>query len=48
MKDKITSTEMLTIAIWNELEQEINEMGAQLHCVKISETENNSAEYYGE
>ncbi|MBN1651921.1 MAG: 6-carboxytetrahydropterin synthase [Bacteroidales bacterium] len=48
MKGKYTSTEVLSVAIWNELEKEIEQLGATLHCVKISETENNSAEYYGE
>jgi 6-pyruvoyltetrahydropterin/6-carboxytetrahydropterin synthase len=45
---KFTSTEVIALSIWNELEKEIKEMGAQLHCVKISETENNSVEYFGE
>lgn len=48
MKDIIPSTENLAIGIWNELFEAVKELGAQLHCVKISETENNFAEYYGE
>ncbi len=48
MKGKFTSTEVLSVAIWNELEKEIEQLGATLHCVKVSETENNSVEYYGE
>ena len=47
MKEVIPSTENLAIAIWNELEEPVKDLGAQLHCVKISETENNFAEYYG-
>lgn len=47
MKGKLASTENLAIAIWNEIEQPVREIGAELHCVKISETENNSVEYYG-
>ena len=47
MKGKISTTENLTVAIWNELKPEIENEGAQLHCVKIEETENNSIEYYG-
>jgi 6-pyruvoyltetrahydropterin/6-carboxytetrahydropterin synthase len=47
LTDKFTSTEVIAIAIWEELEEEIKKMGALLHCVKISETENNSVEYYG-
>jgi len=47
MKDVIPSTENLAIGIWNELEEPVNALGASLHCVKVSETENNFAEYYG-
>lgn len=47
MKGKIATTENMVIAIWNELKPAIDKEGAQLHCVKIEETENNSIEYYG-
>jgi 6-pyruvoyltetrahydropterin/6-carboxytetrahydropterin synthase len=47
MKGKITTTENLAIAVWNELKPAIEKEGASLHCVKIAETENNSIEYYG-
>ncbi len=47
MKEKIATTENLTIAIWDELNPFIEKAGASLHCVKIDETENNSIEYYG-
>ena len=47
MKGKIATTENLAISIWNELNPIIEKEGAQLHCVKIEETENNSIEYYG-
>jgi len=47
MKGQIATTENLAIAIWNELKQPIEKEGAQLHCIKIEETENNSIEYYG-
>ena len=47
MKGKITTTENLAVAIWNELKPEIEKEGVKLHCVKIEETENNSIEYYG-
>jgi 6-pyruvoyltetrahydropterin/6-carboxytetrahydropterin synthase len=47
MKGKIATTENLAVAIWNELLPLIERTGAQLHCVKIEETENNSIEYYG-
>jgi len=45
MKGKMASTEVLAIEIWNVLEPLINE--AELHCVKLYETENNFVEYYG-
>lgn len=48
MKGKTTSTENLTIGIWNILEPAIkNELNCTLHSVKLYETENNFAEYYG-
>ncbi len=48
MKGKLASTENLTIAIWEELEEAIQELGATLHKVRLTETENNSVEYFGE
>jgi 6-pyruvoyltetrahydropterin/6-carboxytetrahydropterin synthase len=47
MRGKIATTENLAIAIWNELNPDVEKEGAILHCVKIEETENNSIEYYG-
>lgn len=47
MNDIIPSTENLAIKIWEQIEKPVHELGAQLHCVKVSETENNFAEYYG-
>jgi 6-pyruvoyltetrahydropterin/6-carboxytetrahydropterin synthase len=47
MKGKLASTENLAIAIWDELYTLIAESGAQLHCIKIYETENNFVEYFG-
>ena len=47
MKGKITTTENLAVAIWNELKPEIEKEGLKLHCVIIEESENNSIEYYG-
>ena len=40
------STENMTIWIWNELKSHIP--AGELHCVKLQETENIFAEYYGE
>lgn len=48
MKGIQTTTENLAIAIWKELEADVKNMGAELHCVKVQETENNSVSYYGE
>lgn len=47
MKGLNATTENLTIAIWNELEEVIRERGGELYCVRIEETENNTVEYYG-
>jgi 6-pyruvoyltetrahydropterin/6-carboxytetrahydropterin synthase len=47
MQGKLASTENFAIAIWEELEPGIKEMGIELHCIKIQETENNIVEYYG-
>lgn len=47
MKNRIVSTENIAIAIWEELEDDIRQIGAELHCIKIVETENNFVEYYG-
>ncbi len=47
MQNRMASTENLSIAIWEELEKPISQTGAQLHCVKICESENNFVEYFG-
>ena len=47
LKDVMTSTENVAIAIWNQLEKPIKETGAILHCIKLVETENNFVEYFG-
>ncbi len=48
MKGKMSSTEVLAVAIWEELYQEIQDMGCALHCIKVQETDNNYVEYFGE
>ncbi len=48
MTGKLASSENLAVAIWNELEEDINKLGAKLYSVKLIETENNFVEYYGE
>lgn len=47
MQGKMASTELLAIGIWNEIANEINELGCKLHSIKLFETENNFVEYFG-
>ena len=48
MQGKVASTENLVVAIWDLLSPPVKKMGAELHKIRIVETENNSVEYYGE
>ncbi|MDD3878115.1 MAG: 6-carboxytetrahydropterin synthase [Bacteroidales bacterium] len=48
MKGLLPSTENLTVAIWNELKEPLMISGCILHSIKVFETENNYAEYFGE
>ena len=47
MQGKMTTTEVLAISIWEEIEEDINKLSCKLHAVKIKETENNFVEYFG-
>lgn len=47
LKNRLTTTENVAIAIWEQIQPEINKLGCSLHCVKLQETENNYVEYYG-
>lgn len=47
MAGKLASSENLAISIWEQLEEPIGDAGAQLHCIKLFETERNFVEYYG-
>ena len=47
MKDKLASAENIAKAIFEQLEKDVAILGAQLHCVKLYETENNFVEYFG-
>lgn len=47
MQGKVASTENLAISIWEVLFPHIKELGAELYKIKITETENNSVEYFG-
>ncbi len=48
MRGILASTENLTYAIWDIMAPKVKEMGAELHSVKLYETVNNFAEYFGE
>jgi len=47
MQGKMASTEIIAIEIFNRLAPRIENEGAQLHCIKLYETENNCVEYFG-
>ncbi len=47
MQGKFASTENLAIAIFHELKASLAELGAELHAVKVYESENNFVEYFG-
>jgi 6-pyruvoyltetrahydropterin/6-carboxytetrahydropterin synthase len=49
MQGKMASTELLCIEIFNQLKAPVEaHEGVFLHSVKLFETENNSAEYFGD
>lgn len=48
MKGKMASTEILIIEIWNQLFEPIKAVGCTLHSIRLYETENNYADYFGE
>lgn len=48
LQGQIISTENILLAIWKELAPDLNKTNAKLHHIKLVETENNFAEYYGE
>lgn len=48
MKGQMTSTENIAIAFWKQLEKPIKGLGCKLHSIRVQETENNVAEYFGE
>jgi 6-pyruvoyltetrahydropterin/6-carboxytetrahydropterin synthase len=48
MEGKLTSAENFAVGIWNQLEEEVKKIGAQLHCVKLIETPRIYVEYYGQ
>ncbi len=44
---KIISSETIAMAIWEQLETPIAEMGVTLYRIRLEETENNFVEYFG-
>ncbi|HAA00290.1 MAG: 6-pyruvoyl trahydropterin synthase family protein [Flavobacteriales bacterium] len=48
MKGIKPSTENLAIKIWEILEEPVRTLGGELHNIRLWETENNYAEYFGE
>ena len=48
MKGMMPSTENVVLAFWKQLEKPIAKLGCKLHSIKLRETENNVAEYFGE
>ncbi|MBE9467658.1 MAG: 6-carboxytetrahydropterin synthase [Bacteroidetes bacterium] len=47
LKNTIVTSENIAIAIWGNIETKIIELGVELYCIKLVETENNFIEYYG-
>jgi len=47
MAGKLASAENLAIAIWEQLEKPVLNAGADMHSVKLFETERNFVEYFG-
>lgn len=47
MKDKMASTEVIAKSIFEQLQTPFDREGVSLHSVRLHETENNYAEYFG-
>jgi 6-pyruvoyltetrahydropterin/6-carboxytetrahydropterin synthase len=47
LKGQMSSTENIIVAFWEQLEKPIAKLGCKLHSLKLQETENNVAEYFG-
>lgn len=47
MKNRMPTTENVAIAIWEQLEEHVKQLGGMLHCIKLYETDNNYVEYFG-
>lgn len=47
MKGRMASTEVLAMAIWEQIAGPVSAEGCTLHSLKLYETENNFVEYFG-
>lgn len=47
MKGQMTTIENIIVAIWERIQQPIKDSGCELHSLKLCESENNYAEYFG-
>lgn len=47
MKGKYSSTEVLAIEFWNQIQMPISALGCTLHSIKLQETDKNYVEYFG-
>lgn len=47
LKGKMVSTEVVAVEIWKLIADDILTQGAELHHIKLMETENNFVEYWG-
>lgn len=47
MKDKLASIEVLIVEFWKQIDSPLKKLGAQLHSLRLLESENNSVEYFG-
>ena len=47
MVGQLTTMENLIVAIWDRIKKPIKDSGCELHSLKLCESENNYAEYFG-
>ncbi len=48
LQGKVPTSENVAIGIWNELQEDIRRMDAELYCIRLEQSENNIVEYFGE
>jgi 6-pyruvoyltetrahydropterin/6-carboxytetrahydropterin synthase len=47
LSGKVPTSENVAVGIWNELAAGILNLGGELHCIRLEQSENNIIEYYG-